>query len=208
MELSGLRKDYSDRTLRKRDLSLNPFEQFTHWFHEASSLIEHNAMQLATSSEGRPSLRTLLLKYFDSQGFIFYTSYHSRKAQELEKNPYCSLLFYWKELEKQVIIEGKAQKISPDQSAAYFASRPRSNQLAAHASSQSQALTTREELDARYHALEKQFNDQKIPLPTHWGGYLVIPTRFEFWQGRPHRLHDRFQYTLKNSTWHLERLNP
>lgn len=207
MGLSNLRKEYSNRTLRKKDLSHNPFEQFNLWFQEAAPLMEPNAMQLATSQECRPSLRTLLLKSFDSNGFVFFTNYGSRKARELENNPFCALLFYWKELEKQVIIEGKAQKTPLAQSIAYFASRPRASQLAAHASNQGQVIT-REELDLRYQSLQETYAGREIPLPPYWGGYLVVPTRFEFWQGAPHRLHDRFQYLLSEGKWTIDRLSP
>lgn len=208
MELSNFREEYSWSTLRRKDLSLNPFEQFHLWFNAALSLPEPNAMQLATSHKGHPSLRTVLLKSYDGEGFVFFTNYESRKAHDLEENPYAALLFFWKEQDRQVTLEGSVKKTSHEESAAYFASRPRSSQLGTLTSFQGQPLDSREVLEKRFQHLQKAYEGKPIPLPSYWGGFRLVPERFEFWQGRPFRLHDRFQYTLKEGHWILDRLSP
>ena len=159
--------------------------------------------------DAKPSARILLLKGFDTQGFLFYTNYDSQKGKELAHNPNIALVFLWKELERQVRIEGKAKKISAKRSADYFRSRPKGSQIGAWASPQSQALTNRKELEENYTRLEQQYMNQLVlPKPPHWGGYLVIPDRMEFWQGRSSRLHDRINYTLQEDQWLIERLAP
>lgn len=194
--------------LRRSDLLLNPFEQFKKWFQEAADLLEPSAMQLSTYNNGAPSIRTVLLKSFDAHGFVFYTNYESRKGHELAKNPQISLLFLWKEQERQVTIEGIASKTSRDESATYFASRPRQSQLSALTSQQGKTLSSRAELERQFAVNEKKYAGKEIPLPPFWGGFRVVPHRFEFWQGQPFRLHDRFQYCYRDGLWEIERLYP
>lgn len=200
--------EYVTLTLKRSDLSPSPFEQLQRWYDEAEGLLEPGAMQLATYNNGRPSLRTVLLKSFDEKGLVFFTSYESRKAHELEKNPHTALLFLWKEQERQVTVEGKAKKLPLEEVQNYFDSRPRTSQIAAHASPQGRAIASREELEKRFEALTREYEGKTIPLPRLWGGFRVVPDRFEFWQGRPFRLHDRFQYSLKDGEWLIERLCP
>jgi pyridoxamine 5'-phosphate oxidase len=212
MSLADLRKDYSHSGLLEKDLARDPFRQFEKWFQEAegAKLNEPNAMICSLAApDGRPSSRTVLLKGIDGRGFVFYTNYESRKGRELTTNPLVSLLFPWIALERQVIVEGTATRISREESAAYFHSRPLASQLAAWASAQSTLLTSRASLEETYKAVEKKYAGQEVPLPPQWGGYRVAPETVEFWQGRRSRLHDRLRYRRdKNGEWLIERLAP
>ncbi|HSI09776.1 MAG TPA: pyridoxamine 5'-phosphate oxidase [Rariglobus sp.] len=211
MSLADLRKDYSMSGLLEKDLTRDPFRQFDKWFQEAEAakLVEPNAMTLATSTkDGRPSARTVLLKGVDGRGFVFYTNYESRKGRELAENPRASLLLPWIALERQVIIEGSLVKLSREESAAYFHSRPRASQLGAWVSQQSAIITGRSVLEDAMKALEKKHAGAEIPLPPAWGGYRLSPESVEFWQGRRSRLHDRLRYRRENGEWIVERLAP
>lgn len=211
LNINDLRKDYRLKSLDLSDLNSNPFLQFHAWFEEARQVqsLELNAMVVATASrEGRPSCRTLLLKQIDDKGFIFFTNYDSRKGRELAQNPFACATFYWAEIERQVILDGKIEKLSRQESETYFASRPRESQLGAWASHQDQILNSRKELEEAYHHFEKVFENQVVPMPPYWGGYRLLPERFEFWQGRMNRLHDRFRYLLKGNEWQIDRLAP
>lgn len=211
MDLSELRQDYTKAGLDRATLDPNPFKQFETWFQQATSgqVLEPNAMQIATvSSSGRPSLRTVLLKAFDEQGFVFYTNYHSQKAQDIAQNPQVVLLFFWKELERQVEITGRAEKVSTLESLKYFTSRPRGSQLGAWVSQQSSIITSRSLLEIKLDEMKRKFQDGAIPLPDFWGGFRIVPDTFEFWQGRPSRLHDRFEYRLQQGQWDIKRLSP
>lgn len=205
-----MRKDYQKYTLKREELQEDPFAQFDLWLKEALPIeIEANAMQLATATkEGRPSCRTVLLKEFTSQGLVFFTNYESRKGQELKENPRAFVLFLWKKLERQVSIEGSIEKISREESERYFQTRPRGAQLGTIASKQGSVVSSREFLDAEYQKAEKEFDGKLPSLPSYWGGYRLIPERFEFWQGRTNRLHDRFQYRQEGDHWVIERLSP
>ncbi len=210
-EIQGLRKEYRQASLNEAELRADPFSQFKYWFEQAISaqLPEPNAMILSTVSvSGAPSSRTVLLKELDSQGFVFFSNYASRKGREIAVNQQVCLLFYWAELERQVRIEGQIETISAADSDAYFASRPRGSQLGAWASSQSERLDSRETLEQTLQALEQEYADKAIPRPPHWGGYRVVPNAVEFWQGRPSRLHDRLLYQLEGQTWRVSRLSP
>lgn len=210
LNISQLRKNYKNQALDLNELNPNPFVQFEHWFQEAlnNNVLEPNAMILATASkEGRPSSRTILLKKMDEKGFVFFTNYKSRKGNELAENPFASATFFWKEVEQQITIEGNVKKISVHESHAYFANRPRGSQLGTWASQQGERITSREELEKQYALYEEKFKNKEIPCPPDWGGYQLIPQRFEFWQGRPNRLHDRFEYVL-NEKWLIYRLSP
>lgn len=188
----------------------NPLELFHRWHKEALTAVhEANAMTLAAvDAKGRPSARQVLLKQADDQGFVFYTNYQSAKAQALEVNPWASLLFWWDKLERQVRIEGSVEKVSAEESDAYFTTRPRNSQIGAWASSQSQEIASRADLDARFEQYERQFSGQPVPRPPHWGGYRVKPERIEFWQGLPGRLHDRIVYLRTDTGWRKQRLSP
>ncbi|MEM7102209.1 MAG: pyridoxamine 5'-phosphate oxidase [Bacteroidota bacterium] len=212
-KLASLRKDYIAHVLDVDHVSESPFEQFKTWFDEALETIEHevNVMTLASASvDGIPSARIVLLKGFNENGLSFFTNYESRKGQELIENPYASLVFYWYELERQIRIEGKVEKLSPEESTAYFQSRPKGSQIGAHASPQSQVIENRTVLEQNVERLNVRFeNDDMLPRPEHWGGFRLIPNQFEFWQGRPSRLHDRIRYRqLENGKWVIERLAP
>ncbi len=215
-DIDQLRRDYQRASLNEEDLRKSPFQQFRAWFEEAqaSGIEEANAMTLATAnSEGFPSLRTVLLKGFDEEGFVFYTNYGSRKGGELAENPRCSLLFFWKELERQVRIEGLSQRVGESVSRAYFQSRPKDSQIAAWASKQSRVVESRADLEARFEQVKAQFADKEVlPLPENWGGFVVKPYKIEFWQGRANRMHDRLLYTLSElqpqPRWAISRLNP
>ena len=211
--VANLRQDYTKDGLREIDLETNPFKQFKTWFDQAlnAQLPEPNAMTLATSTmEGKPSARMVLLKDFSDRGFVFYTNYLSHKGQELATNPQAALVFWWAQLERQVRIEGKVCQISPQESDEYFHSRPINSQLGAWVSNQSQIVNSREVLEQRQEELIVQYEGQIIPRPPHWGGFRVVPTEIEFWQGRPSRLHDRLLYRLQedNNKWLIERLSP
>jgi len=210
--VAALRKDYTLKGLSETDADPNPFKQFDQWFDQAlqAQLPEPNAMTVATvAKDGKPRARMVLLKQFDQQGFVFYTNYKSHKGQELEDNAQAALVFWWAELERQVRIEGRVEKVSDQQSDQYFYSRPLSSRLGAWASSQSQVIESREVLADRLKQLETEYENQDVPRPPYWGGFRVVPTVMEFWQGRPSRLHDRLQYRRFNETdWLIERLSP
>ena len=211
MDLSEFRKEYSDRGLHREDLAAEPVGQFARWFEQAVELAipEPNAMSLATvDPDGMPLLRTVLLKYFDASGFVFFTNYESRKAAHIAANPRVSLMFPWVTLERQVIIQGRAEKISTAESLRYFASRPRESRLGAWVSSQSSVISSRKLLMQKLGELKEKFAQGEIPLPSFWGGYRVVPETVEFWQGGPARLHDRFLYTREGADWKIERLSP
>jgi pyridoxamine 5'-phosphate oxidase len=197
--------------LLEGDVDRDPLVQFGRWFGEAerAAIRAPGAMALATASaEGIPSARMVLLKGFDEQGFVFYTGYVSRKADELAANPWAALLFDWDALGRQVRIEGRVEPVARDESEAYFHSRPRPSQLAAAASRQSAVLAGREELEARVAELEREYEGRDVPLPEHWGGYRLVPASYEFWQHREDRLHDRLRYRLTDGGWRIERLSP
>ena len=210
--VARLRKEYTRAGLKESDTHPNPIEQFRTWFDEAldANLHEPNAMTLATSTpHGRPSVRVVLLKGFDERGFVFYTNYEGRKGEELEANPYCALLFYWGELERQVRVEGRVGRLPDEESDAYFAGRPRGSQLGAWASEQSRPVKDRGALEERLRELEAEYEGREVPRPPFWGGYRVEPEVIEFWQGRENRLHDRLRYRRSgNGGWRRERLQP
>jgi pyridoxamine 5'-phosphate oxidase len=209
--IARLRREYARAGLRESDVEEDPIEQFRRWFDEAlaADLHEPNAMTLATATlEGRPSARVVLLKGFDERGFVFYTSYEGRKATELEINPYCALVFYWGELERQVRIEGRVSRVPDEESDAYFAGRPRGSQLGAWVSEQSRPVRDRGALEERLRGLEAEYEGREVPRPPFWGGYRVEPETVEFWQGREDRLHDRLRYRRSDGLWRRERLQP
>ncbi|MGJ8633458.1 MAG: pyridoxamine 5'-phosphate oxidase [Luteolibacter sp.] len=212
MNLADFRKEYSAKGLHRKDLSTNPIEAFKSWFQQATELKVHepNAMTLATvSPDGQPSQRTVLLKAFDERGFTFFSNYSSRKAQEIAASPAVSLLFPWLTLERQIIIRGTTEKITREESAGYFHSRPRESQLGAWVSDQSTVIPSREFLVSKLEALKTRFDDGEIPLPDNWGGYRVVPETIEFWQGGPARIHDRFLYSRQqDGSWKTDRLSP
>lgn len=212
MKLAELRQHYALESLSKSDVRPDPVAQFAFWFEEAqnSQMLEPNAMTLATASpDGRPSARTVLLKDYGNQGFTFFTNYESQKGAELLANPRAALLFTWLELQRQIRIEGRVEKIDPEISLAYFQSRPRESQIGAWASPQSHVIADREALKKLESEVEVKFSGlEKLPLPPNWGGYRVIPEAFEFWQGRMSRLHDRILYTWEGDAWKIERLAP
>ena len=236
MSLADLRREYRLTGLHRNDLAADPLSQFDRWFHEAAEVkgggsrlrafgiaiykalqalfghrpVDPNAMALATADkDGRPSVRTVLLKGVDARGFIFFTNYDSRKGHDLADNPNAALVFYWADLERQVCVTGAVTKLSHEESEAYFKSRPRGARIAAWASQQSQAIADREWLEQRFKEMDAKYPSDDVPLPSYWGGYVLAPNRFEFWQGRPNRLHDRFSYTKQtDGSWRIERLSP
>ena len=207
-----IRKEYTQKALTEPGIEADPVRQFSVWWHEAleAKIIEVNAMTLATASaDGMPSARTVLMKGFSEKGFTFFTNYNSFKGLQLSENPKACLLFFWKELERQVRITGIVEKLSSEESNAYFQSRPRASQVGAVVSPQSRVIESRQWLDEKYEEVFKQFENTTVQRPPHWGGYIVRPVIIEFWQGRPGRLHDRIQYTLlENGGWKIERLAP
>lgn len=210
MSIADIRKDYQLKSLTEAEVAKNPFAQFSVWWDEAvsSAIDEVNAMALSTvSAEGRPSSRIVLLKGFDEQGFVFFTNYNSDKGKQIEKQQFVSLLFFWKELERQVRIEGIATKVATDESDAYFNSRPVGSRLGAWASPQSQKITDRSVLEQALESIKAEYGEL-IPRPPHWGGYRVMPSRIEFWQGRSSRLHDRIMYEQVDGNWQISRLAP
>ena len=211
VSLEEMRKQYDIAELNQNDLLESPTDMFRNWFEKIEDLehIEPNAAILSTSTKkGKPSSRAVLVKEFDERGFVFYTNYKSKKAQEIEVNPYGSLLFYWQEFERQVRIQGKIRKVSRSKSEKYFHSRPRLSQISVLASHQSKTLENREELDKKVKKLEKMYDGKEIPLPDYWGGYILEHRNVEFWQGRRDRLHDRFVYAKHGRIWQIERLAP
>lgn len=211
-KLADLRQDYRRATLNEREVATGPMQQFERWWQEvlAGEIDEPNAMTLATcSADGMPSARIVLLKSFDERGFLFFTNYESRKGRELAENPRATLLFFWKELERQVRVEGRVEKVAAAVSDAYFNSRPVGSRIGAIASPQSEVISGREVLEEKVKSLEAQYLQHPPQRPAHWGGYLVVPERVEFWQGRSSRLHDRLRYTPEaGGGWKIERLAP
>ncbi|MGM0570474.1 MAG: pyridoxamine 5'-phosphate oxidase [Pseudomonadota bacterium] len=206
-----MRRDFESEGLDREHLDDDPVRQFELWFNDArkAGILEPNAMSLATTgADFQPDLRTVLLKYFDHDGFVFYTNYGSRKARELEENPKAALLFPWIGLNRQVIVQGMVTRVSQTESLRYFASRPRGSQLGAWVSEQSKVIRSRGLLEQKVAEIKRKFGDGEIPLPSFWGGYRVVPRRIEFWQGRPSRLHDRFEYLRSDNGWTIQRLQP
>lgn len=211
MDLADFRKEYSDRGLSRSEMNADPVAQFCIWFDHATAagIREPNAMTLATVDDaGMPCQRTVLLKSFDGDGFVFFTNYESRKAAQMVGNPQVSLLFPWITLERQVSVQGRVEKIASAESQEYFSSRPRESQIGAWVSNQSEVIPSREFLTQKLAAIRERFAEGEIPLPPFWGGYRVVPSRFEFWQGGPARLHDRFRYWQDAGAWRMERLSP
>lgn len=212
MKIADIRKEYQLETLSEQDATSSPFLQFDKWWQQAidSKIEEVNAMTLATvNSEGKPSARIVLLKGYHSEGFVFFTNYSSRKAQDIEFNNNVALVIFWKELERQIRIEGRVEKISESESKAYFLSRPKESQLGAWASPQSAVIASRSFLQKQVEEYSEKFSKEEITIPPYWGGYMVRPNRFEFWQGRESRLHDRLQYNIQaNGEWEMVRLAP
>jgi len=210
--LAGMRVDYHLGHLNEKDLAPDPFQQFESWFDQArqAQLLEPNAMTLATVDDsGRPSTRTVLLKHWDTRGFVFFTNLESRKSRHINTNPHVSLLFTWLPLQRQVAINGQAERIATSEVLAYFVKRPFHSQLAAWASPQSQVISTRAILEMKWEEMKRKFREGEVPLPSFWGGFRVIPHNIEFWQGGESRLHDRFLYSAQaDNTWKIERLAP
>ena len=210
--IADQRQNYTRAGLSEADVTSNPIAQFKIWFQQAldADLVEPNAMTIATATpEGKPTARIVLLKGVSDRGFVFYTNYKSQKGQQLIANPHAALVFLWDKLERQVRIEGKVEKLSAEESAEYFHSRPKASQLGAWASNQSQVIPNREVLEQRLDQLQTKYSSDTVPLPEHWGGFRVVPNRIEFWQGRPSRLHDRLVYDLlANGDWQINRLSP
>lgn len=210
--IADIRKEYASETLLEKDIAADPIQQFQRWWTQvlAAEVPEPNAMILATASaDGLPSARIVLLKGFDENGFVFFTNYQSFKGTQLDENPKASLVFFWKELERQVRIMGLVSKLPAAESDAYFQSRPIGSRIGAWASPQSQVIENREWLEQKFDERKAEFSNEDVPRPPHWGGYLVKPVMIEFWQGRYSRLHDRIQYTMEeNGAWKIERLAP
>jgi len=211
MSLADLRREYTLASLDLGDVDADPFAQFTRWFEDArhAEILEPNAMTLATADEhGRPSARIVLLKEVTPRGFVFFTDYRSRKGQELGANPSAALCFYWKEIERQVRIAGAVERVTTEESATYFRSRPLGSRIGAWASIQSAVIPGRDWLEAEVERVSGTYPEGDVPLPPHWGGYRVIPEILEFWQGRASRLHDRLCYGRDGDGWRIERLSP
>lgn len=211
-QIANIRKEYQMQGLLETDVAPNPFEQFNKWWDDAvkSELDEVNAMTLATASAtGMPSARIVLLKAATADGFVFFTNYNSHKGKEVEENPFACLVFFWKELERQIRITGSIEKVSTAESDEYFNSRPQGSRIGAWASPQSSTIPSRETIEMNMVKYEQQFAGGEIARPPHWGGYIVKPAVVEFWQGRPNRLHDRLQYSkIQDDIWKIERLAP
>jgi len=211
-DIADIRRDYRQGELDEAQVEQDPFQQFDQWFQAAvqSEVPEPNAMTLSTVAEGRPASRIVLLKDFDAHGFVFYTNYESNKGKAMAANPMVALTFWWAELERQVRIEGKAERVPAQESDEYFFSRPRGSRVGAWASPQSQVIANREVLERRAEQLHRQYGEEIfVPRPPHWGGYRVVPDFFEFWQGRSNRLHDRIAFRLQpDGSWQIQRLAP
>jgi len=210
-DISSLRREASGLTLEREDLHADPVRQFEDWFGLAceSGGLDPNAASLSTVDEQlRPSSRTVLLKYFDERGFVFFTNHGSSKAIEIEANHNVAMLFLWREHGRQVSIRGRAEKIPTKETLKYFATRPRGSQLGAWVSAQSSVISSRSLLEGKFDEMKRKFSNKEIPLPSFWGGYRVVPEEIEFWQGRANRLHDRFLYTKQDDGWTIERLAP
>ena len=212
MKADELRREYNSDGLRESNAAENPIEQFALWFQQAvdAKIDLPDAMALATASEdGMPSARIVLLRGFDDRGLVFFTDYQSQKAQELAENPRAALVFYWRELDRQIRVSGSVNTVSREESEKYFRSRPVGSQLAALVSNQSEVIPNRQELECRYKQLMETYRHKEVPLPSYWGGFRLLPDWFEFWQGRPNRLHDRLRYTHHSDEgWKIERLSP
>lgn len=212
MNVSGLRRSATGFVLDREDLADDPVEQFEDWFRYACETVpmDPNAVSISTvDAEGRPSSRTVLLKYFDDRGFVFFTNYESKKARQIDANPHVALLFFWSDAARQVKIRGKAERIPTSETLKYFLSRPRGSQIGAWVSAQSSVVSSRSLLESKFQEMKQKFSNKEIPLPSFWGGYRVVPDVIEFWQGRRNRLHDRFQYTRQeDGSWKIERLAP
>ena len=210
--IDQIRRKYYRGPLERDALDADPIVQFERWFEEARARVsdaEPNAMTLATvGPSGAPGARTVLLKYFDQNGFVFFTNLESRKAAHMAQNPSVALLFWWSELERQIEITGVAERVSTAEAAKYFMTRPRGSQLGAWVSDQSRVLTSRKALEIKLGEMKRKFADREVPLPKFWGGYRVTPATIEFWQGQPDRLHDRFQYVREGGGWKIQRLAP
>ena len=208
-DLSSLRKEYLQSGIVRDDLKISPIEQFSLWFSQAvdAEIIEPTAMSLATADDSI-GIRTVLLKYFDEKGFVFFTNYESKKSRQIQKNPQAAILFPWLALERQVKIIGRVEKISNLESLKYFSSRPKDSQVGAWASEQSARISSRAVLIEQFASMKKKFTKGDIPLPDFWGGFRVVPQSIEFWQGRANRLHDRFIYEREESEWTISRLSP
>ncbi|MGH9946563.1 MAG: pyridoxamine 5'-phosphate oxidase [Pyrinomonadaceae bacterium] len=210
IELADLRRNFSSKGLSKSDCDASPFTQFAAWVQDAlnSEILDANAMTISTVGEdGRPSARVVLLKYYGEEGFAFFTNYESKKGRDLEKNPHAVLHFFWPQIDRQVAVYGSVEKTSREESEKYFNSRPVESRLAAWASNQSSVIDSRKVLEKRFEEFRAKYGDD-VPLPPFWGGFRLTPDRFEFWQGRQNRLHDRICYTLENGAWQISRLSP
>ena len=211
MSLADIRREYLGEPLSEAHSDPDPMRQFAHWFEEVRNVdADPTAMALATAStQGRPSVRTVLLKGIDDRGFIFYTNYDSRKAREMEATGRASLLFFWRSVERQVRIDGTVERVSPVESDAYFETRPVDSRLSVYASRQSEAIESRDVLEEAFERAKRTYGDGPVPRPDWWGGYRIVPDEFEFWQGRTSRLHDRLRYVKgANGSWRRERLAP
>ena len=212
MDVGDLRRSVTGATLERDDLDDNPIVQFEDWFSHACETVpmDPNAVYIATvDKSGKPSNRTVLLKYFDDRGFVFFSNYGSQKALDIESNPHVALLFFWSEAARQVRITGKAEKIPMAETIKYFATRPRGSQIGAWVSAQSSVISSRSLLENEFQRLKDKFRNKEVPLPSFWGGYRVVPLDIEFWQGRRNRLHDRFRYTHEeDGSWSIARLAP
>ncbi|MCS5595198.1 MAG: pyridoxamine 5'-phosphate oxidase [Porticoccaceae bacterium] len=211
MGIKDNRREYDYGTLSRDNLRTNPFEQFSLWMDQAleAGIVDPTAMSVATvDPQGRPWQRMVLLKGFDERGFVFYTNLGSRKAADITSNPQVSLQFPWLQLDRQVIVGGRAEPLSDNEITDYFQSRPISSQLAAWASEQSSPIPSREMLEAQFNAVQQRFESGEVPLPKFWGGYRIVPREFEFWQGGENRLHDRFSFQRDGDSWTISRLSP
>jgi len=210
VDLTKLKKEFRKNGLSRSKLDDDPVKQFSLWFTEAidSGIVEPSAMSLATTDDSEIGIRTVLLKYFDDKGFVFYTNYESNKSRQIETRPEAALLFPWLALERQIKIVGSVEKVSSLESIKYFASRPKDSQIGAWASKQSSTISSRGILQSQFESMKQKFSSGEVPLPDFWGGYRVIPRTIEFWQGRDSRLHDRFVYQRSEDGWTISRLSP